>query len=451
MTQEDQDKLPPGSTKVSRVSVEDALRVAVEVHQRGLIDEAVTLYSSILEVVPDHIDALHFLGVARHQMGDSAEALKLIERSLAISESQPSALNNIGNINKEIGNVKAAESAYRKVLALAPNHVETMSNLAVTLREQKKLDEALEILERALKINPSHSDSYHNLGNVYRDLKRMDDALIAYRKSMEHQPDNSKSATSIAKLLHDTGRKEEAYKILRRMLARNPEDGVARHMLSAYGGGEVPERASDDYVRQTFDDFASSFDSVLGGLGYAAPELVAERVMKELGGEDRLRRAADLGCGTGLFGPLIREKVELLVGVDLSEKMLARARARDTYDDLIAAELTQFLRDSDSPFDLIACVDTLVYFGDLEGFADAANGALERGGRLFFSVEQHDASVEQGFLLHPHGRYSHSRAYIESTLASAGFDITAIDNVVLRQERGEPVKGMIVAARIPPA
>lgn len=449
MTEPDQEKLPPNAVKSSRVSVDDALRIAVEIHQRGLVDEAVTLYGSILDVVPDHIDALHYLGVARHQMGESQAGLDLIRRSLAISAKQPSAYNNVGNINKEIGNVKAAEAAYRKVLELAPDHVETLSNLAVTLREQKKPEEALATLQRALEINPEHADSYHNLGNVYRDLKRPDDAMAAYQNAIKHQPDSHKSATSIAKLLHDSGRTQEACKVLRGLLVRNPDDAVARHLISAYGEADVPPRASDDYVRQTFDGFASSFDSVLEGLDYAAPKLVAERMAKSLASDGAGYRIVDLGCGTGLLGPRIRDCAASLIGVDLSEKMLARARARGVYDELVAGELTRYLQDCDVPVDVLACVDTLVYFGDLDAFADACNASLTPGGQLFFSVERHDDPTGPGYVLHPHGRYSHSRAYIESTLARAGLDIVAIDDAVLRKERNEPVGGMIVSARKP--
>lgn len=449
MTQKLEEKLAAEGAKASRVSVEDALRVAMELHQRGLLDEAMTLYASILDVMPQHIDALHYLGVAKHQMGDSGAGIELIQRSLAISDRQPSAHNNLGNINKELGNIKAAEAAYRKVLDLAPKHVETLSNLAVTLRAQKKPEAARDLLLKALEIDPEHSDSYHNLGNVYRDLKRFDDALSAYRKSLEHQPDNQKSAKSIAKLLYESGRQDEAREVLTRILIRNPEDAVAQHLLMAYGGGEVPSRASDDYVRQTFDGFASSFDNILDGLDYAAPELVAERIGKALKGDDRRYRVLDLGCGTGLFGPLIRERAVTLVGVDLSEKMLDRARARKVYDELVAGELTQYLRDSESEVDIIACVDTLVYFGDLAEFAAASANAMAPGARLFFSVERHDDESGSGFVLHPHGRYSHSRSYVESTLSGAGLALDGIDQVVLRKERGEPVHGMVVAASKP--
>lgn len=433
--------------KASKVSVEDALRMAIEVHQRGLVDEAVTLYRSILDVAPDHIDALHFLGVAKHQLGESGAGLKLINKSLAISSNQPSALNNFGNINKELGNFAEAEAAYRKVLELAPEHVETLSNLAVILRRQKRTEAAHALLKKALTIDPKYSDAYHNLGNIYRDLKRHDDALSAYKKSVEFQPDNQKSAKSIAKLLFESGRTAESHEVLQRLLARNPDDAVAAHLLVAYGGGPSPERASDDYVRQTFDSFASSFDSVLKELDYAAPKLVAERLHRELNGTSHYR-IVDLGCGTGLFGPLVKPISSLLIGVDLSDKMLAQAQTRGVYDELIVSELTQYLRKSDSRIDVLTCVDTLVYFGALEEFSVAADEALQPGGWLFFSVEKHEQQTRpQGYFLNPHGRYSHSREYIEGVLDAAGLQLMAVDDVILRLEREEPVQGMVVAAQ----
>ena len=441
----DKFRMPKG--EASKVSVEDALMMAIEVHQRGLVDEAVTLYESILDVVPDHIDALHYLGVANHQLGESKAGLDLINKSLAISPDQPSALNNFGNINKELGNVTEAEAAYRSVLKLAPDHVETLSNLAVILRRQKKTEAAHALLKKALTIDPKYSDAHHNLGNIYRDLKRYDDALQAYKKSVEFQPDNQKSAKSIAKLLYESGRKEESREVLQRVLLRNPDDAVAAHLLIAYGGGPPPARASDDYIRQSFDSFAGSFDSVLENLDYAAPKLVAESLHRQLNGKSHYR-IVDLGCGTGLFGPLARPIASSLIGVDLSGKMLAQAQSRDVYDELIESELTQYLRTSDSPIDVLTCVDTLVYFGALEEFSAASYEALQSGGWLFFSVERHDHQTQrQGFYLHPHGRYSHSREYIEAVLNAAGLCMIAMDDVTLRLEREEPVQGMVVAAQ----
>src|SRR6202012_4484032 len=101
-------------------------------------------------------------------------------------------------------------------------------------------------------------------------------------------------------------------------------------------------------------------------LKYEAPQLLHAALQRpgQLPRESGLR-ILDLGCGTGLCGPLLRPWAARLVGVDLSPKMLSKAAARGVYDQLNCAELTQWLAEEAQPFDVIVCADVLCYFGDL--------------------------------------------------------------------------------------
>lgn len=54
----------------------------------------------------------------------------------------------------------------------------------------------------------------------------------------------------------------------------------------------------------------------------------------------------DLGCGTGLMGPLLRPHTRHLSGVDLSQGMVQKARERGCYDDLSVDELGKYLSDA---------------------------------------------------------------------------------------------------------
>jgi predicted TPR repeat methyltransferase len=121
---------------------------------------------------------------------------------------------------------------------------------------------------------------------------------------------------------------------------------------------------------------------------------------------------------------------------------------RGGYDHLDAAELTEHLRQLQSAYDLIVSIDTLCYFGSLEEVAAGAARALRPGGMLAFSVERLDSDVEP-FQLLAHGRYAHSRSYLQRVLESEGFGIHEITEGVLRQEVGSPVHGWIVTATRP--
>jgi predicted TPR repeat methyltransferase len=154
---------------------------------------------------------------------------------------------------------------------------------------------------------------------------------------------------------------------------------------------------------------------------------------------------ADAGCGTGLCSEFLRPRAKRLVGVDLSRGMLARARARGKYDDLIEAELSAWLGSQRHAHDVIVSADTLCYFGPLDVVVAAAANALKPGGLVVFTVEKAAEEV-RAFKLEPSGRYSHAGDYVRSCVADAGLALKAIDVVVLRRESGQDVAGWLVSA-----
>jgi len=217
--------------------------------------------------------------------------------------------------------------------------------------------------------------------------------------------------------------------------------------LAAATGENAPERANDEYVRQLFDDFATSFDENLTALKYRAPELIAERLGREVA-SDGSRDILDAGCGTGWCGPLLRGFARRLVGVDLSKVMVDQARVRAVYDELVVEELTQFMRTRPNTFDVVASADTLVYFGSLDEPLEAARHCLRKGGILVFTVERLDPRVSSAtYRLETHGRYSHCEAYVRDAVSRAGFMTITSETQVLRRERGQDVVGLLVACR----
>ena len=74
--------------------------------------------------------------------------------------------------------------------------------------------------------------------------------------------------------------------------------------------------------------------------------LVAEAVAAALGGPKGTLDVLDAGCGTGWCGPHVRPYARRLTGVDLSPAMIERAEARRVYDELVVAELTEYLAET---------------------------------------------------------------------------------------------------------
>lgn len=428
------------------------LAKGISLHQQGQLGDAIAVYRQVLTTAPDFADALHFLGVAEHQQGRSESALKLIVRALTLNPSYQDAHNNLGNIYKQLGRLEEAEAAYNEALALRPNDANALCNLGTVRREKGDLDGALHHFRAVIGLYPEHAEAWQNLGNTLGGLHRYDEALEAHREALRLRPKSADSYRYLGALFGALERVEEATAIYRQWLNLYPNDPQAQHLLAACTGERVPERASDEFVRTLFDKFATSFDRNLAHLEYRAPALVAEAVARRFPKAHASLHVLDAGCGTGLCGPLLRPYAAELTGVDLSARMVDKARERSVYDDFVVEELTTYLRQRPQAYDLIVSADTLVYFGALTDIARAAANALLASGTLVFTVERAEPlDAPDGFRLHPHGRYSHTRDYLMDVLHGAGFSNVDTDEVTLRKEAGKWVNGWLTTARRPNA
>jgi predicted TPR repeat methyltransferase len=244
------------------------------------------------------------------------------------------------------------------------------------------------------------------------------------------------------------GRLDLATKAYRQWLALEPDSDSARYLLAGCTGEDVPDRAPDGFIREEFDPFAERFDENLAALDYRAPSLVAAALATTSLPRGGVLDILDVGCGTGLCGPHLRCWARRLTGVDLSAPMLERAVQRGGYDELVRAELGEYLTRSPASFDLIVAADTLVYFGDLLSVCRTAGNALRNDGHLVFTIEREpDGVAHGGFRLHVHGRYSHSREYLSATIATAGLEVLRLEEAQLRREGHTLVEGLVVVAR----
>ena len=429
-------------------SVEERLHTAVSLHRSGEIGQAEKIYLELHEEAPEHPDVLHFLGVLRHQQGAHETAIELIRGAVERAPTYVDAWNNLGNVYWILERFEEAEEAYRRTLELNEKHAGAWNNLALILSGRRAFEEALDAHRRVLELVPNAPDAVYNYANTLRACGDPDQAIIAYRRTLALNPGHDEANQRFAYMLHLAGRKEEGREVMRNWAALEPNNPVAQHMLAAHTGENVPERASDEYVRRVFDSFSTSFDQVLlQRLGYRAPKLVGEALGEVLGEPRADRDILDAGCGTGLCGEYLRPYARVLSGVDLSPGMIQKAITRGGYDRFHVAVLTAFLESSPASFDVVASADTLVYFGPLERVFSAAAGTLRPGGWLALTLE--DNHGEADYSLRAHGRYGHSEHYVRQMLTAAGFDEISVAPVSPRTEVGEEVPGHLVRARVP--
>lgn len=272
------------------------------------------------------------------------------------------------------------------------------------------------------------------------------DAESLLRQAIAAEPNSTVAYDLLGKLLYRESRTAEAAEVYRAWLKVAPDDPIASHLFAATSGVATPPRASDGFVATLFERAASDFDTTLATLGYCVPQRLFEAAMAVRDPGVVGIEVLDLGCGTGLCGEWFRPLARRLVGVDLSAGMLENARRRGCFDELICAELTEYLNRSTERFDLITAADVFCYFGDLAAVFAAAAGLLRPDAHFIFSVEHLTDSHPMRLL--EHGRYAHGAAYIQESLTRAGLLQQTTTETFLRYERGAPVPGLVIAAKL---
>jgi len=428
------------------LTLEEALEIAIQLQQDDRLAEADAVYSQILAAAPDHPRALHYAGVLAHQLGRSSDGIALMERSLAAVPDRADWYSNLGIALQECGRLDDAIEAYHRAIALDPGHANAHSNLGVLLRATGKPVEAEAAYRAAIRLNPEHVDAHNNLGVLLNSLKRTEEAVACFCRAITLRPKHPEARRLLGLAYCTLGETDEAIRIFEEWLAEEPGHPVASHLLAACTGRDIPARASDAYVEKTFDTFAASFESKLAKLAYRAPALVSAMLDDAGLPASKSFDVLDAGCGTGLCGPLVARYARRLTGIDLSAGMLAQAREKQLYDELLQVEITEYLRSRRDAFDIIVSADTLVYFGALEEVIAAAAGALRAGGLFVFTLEHGTGESGPGYRLETHGRYTHTQPYVERLLVSGGLEPT-IERAELRLETGVPVAGLVIRAR----
>ncbi|MEP6592345.1 MAG: tetratricopeptide repeat protein [Acidobacteriota bacterium] len=426
------------------LTVEEAIDLAIQLQRQEHLDAAAIVYREIRRVDPDNARAMHYAGVLDYQAGRSESGIDLMRSSLAASPGCADWHNNLAIALKAVGRLNQAIAACQRAIALNPGHYGAYSNLGVLLRETDRPEEAESAYRTAIRIDPSGIDAYTNLGILLNGLQRTHEAVACFCKVITLRPKHPEARKLLALAHCAIGEVDEAVRIFQEWLAADPDDPVARHMLPACTGEDAPLRASDAFVESTFDSFAGSFEAKLARLSYRAPRLIATVLENLAAPAAKQFDVLDAGCGTGLCGPLVAAYARTLIGVDLSSGMLAQAREKQVYDDLLRMELTAaLLSRPPASLDVIVSADTLVYFGDLSGVAAAAARVLRPGGWLIFTLERGTGEAPSDFHLEMHGRYTHAQAYVERVLREHGL-LPAVDYADLRMESGLPVAGLVV-------
>lgn len=382
-------------------------------------------------------------------------------------------------IAEAVGDMQGSIEHARLATQAAPHWSAPMIEFAMALARANQFGPALGAAERAIQLDPNNPAILTRAIDVAHRAQHLEAALQWLRRLAALAPGNRVVESMIARDLRDKGDHAEALVAYDALVA---SDGpLPAHLLGrlqtalALGDtalaqrdaealvaqepgneeflfwrdraqGATPARQPAAMVRALYDGFATVYDHhVVAGLKYKLPKVVGERILQWH--PDRKFNLLDLGCGTGLLGVCTGKPDGALVGVDLSQGMIAQAARHNLYDRFHQVDVLDALEATpEALYEVLAALDVFIYAGDLARAIPDAHRILKPGGRLVFSCET-AGEDEADLVLRPTMRYAHKASAVEALCRNAGFESVDIEPLTLRYENVEPIAGYLVTAR----
>src|SRR6266700_3661398 len=89
-------------------TISETLAIAAQHYHAGRLQAAEQIYRQILAADPDHVDALHLLGLVASRLGRHEVAIEYISRAIALKGTEAALHSNLGAIFKDQGKLDEA-------------------------------------------------------------------------------------------------------------------------------------------------------------------------------------------------------------------------------------------------------------------------------------------------------------------------------------------------------
>ncbi|MBF0622433.1 MAG: tetratricopeptide repeat protein [Magnetococcales bacterium] len=168
------------------------LQQATALQKQKQYPQAIDLFETILQRVPEHPATLFLLGITYLNAGKIRAAVDRLTRAVMQEPANADFHNGLGTALRRDGRYSAALDRYKEALELTPNHDEARFNLADLHMDRGAHAEALNWYDQALNSNPTLYSAWINKGLCHKSLQQFDKAEACFLKAIQldrKQPD----------------------------------------------------------------------------------------------------------------------------------------------------------------------------------------------------------------------------------------------------------------------
>jgi protein O-GlcNAc transferase len=244
-----------GSEKSS--TMQRYLQLAIKLHQKGQLANALILYRKILSIdpgnaeasimlamaylyqekakpakdllenvlakEPTNVDVLFILARAEEKLNQVENAVSSYHRIISLNPNLPEAFINLGRLYKSMHNLNKAMACYQEALYLKPDMAEVHNNIGNILHFRGKFPEAISSYRKALTINPNYVLAFHNLGNTYQTMGQLEHAIDCYLNCLKFDSNFVPAYYHLGLVYQNQKKHEQAIGCFRTTLLLKPE------------------------------------------------------------------------------------------------------------------------------------------------------------------------------------------------------------------------------------
>ena len=201
----------------------ELFNVGLASQRSGNLEAAERAYREILRNSPEHIDALHLLGIILMQTGRAVEAVIHLRRAIHNRPNIAAFHNTLGNALQEQGEIQRAILAYQESLQLNPTAADVLYNLGTAQQELGQSNQAAEAFRKTIALQADFAPAHFNLANLLKDCGQCDEACIHYDQVNRLWPDFVGALNNWGAVLQEQGRLNEALIKYNQALANTPD------------------------------------------------------------------------------------------------------------------------------------------------------------------------------------------------------------------------------------
>lgn len=194
----------------------------LDLYDERKLDQALTEANKLLKLFPEQAGLYNILGAIYSALQQFSIAITNYKHAVELKPDYAEAFNNMGNALKLNGELDEAIKSYKEATRIEADFSEAYFNMGNALKEKGELDLAIESFKRAVKINPNYAKAYNNLGSTLHDRGDFDLAIDSYQQALKIGSTNVEIYNNIGNTCLEKGNFDLATQNYRRALEINP-------------------------------------------------------------------------------------------------------------------------------------------------------------------------------------------------------------------------------------